>query len=374
MKVLVHPSVSSVDAAAWNALVGRNRMICRHEYVSAVEHSQINDCRYFYPAVYDDGVLVAHACVYFISTELDTFAQGCVKQAIQCVRRAWGRFLVMRTMECGSPVGLGSTVCIREGTDARSILRLMVREIERLANEQGVSAVFFRDFTDDDLALFDELQSSGYRRVRNLPSARLTLRWASFDDYLNDMRSEYRCKLLVQMKRFREAGGTVEYVKNPAGYARELARLWRNAYEHAHEYRREILQEDYFENVASLADGCTSVLLARVKGQLAGFLLLLEDDDILTTLFSGLDYAYSRASATYFNLFYETVRLALERGFREIDLGITCLAPKLDLGAMAVPLHMYMKYRNPVGQCLVPGLFERMGPQGGVSSRHVFKT
>lgn len=374
MKVVVHPSVSSVDAGAWNALVGRNRMICRHAYVSAVEHSSINDCRHFYPAIYDGGVLVAHACVYFISTELDTFAQGCVKQAIQCVRRAWGRFLVMRTMECGSPVGLGTTICIRGGADVPSVLRLMVREIERLAGEQGVSAVFFRDFTDDDLALCDELQSLGYRRVSNLPCARLSLRWASFDDYLKDMRSEYRSKLLAQMKKFREAGGSVDYVKDAAGCAPELARLWRNTYEHAHEYRREILREDYFENVSRLSEDCTSVLLARVEGRLAGFLLLLEDDDVLTTLFCGLDYEYSRASAAYFNLFYETVRLAIERGFDEVDFGITCLAPKLDLGARAVPLHMYMKYRNPVGQRVVPGLFERLGPRRDVSSRHVFKT
>jgi predicted N-acyltransferase len=374
MNADVLTSISEVAAAAWNAVVGRNRLICRHEYLQAVENSRINDCRYFYPVVYEDGVLVAHSCVYFISTELDTFARGRVKDAIQCVRRAWGDFLIMRTMECGSPVGLGSTVCIRDGVDAKAALRLIVREVERLARQQRVSAIFFRDFTDGDLSLFDELQTAGYRRVKNLPCARLPLRWTSFDAYLNDMRSPYRCKLVAQMKKFRAAGGTVEWMEDAAGSAGELARLWRNAYDHAQEYRREVLQADYFENVARLPGGCSGVLQAKVNGRSAGFLLLLLDDDVLTTLFSGLDYAYSRDSGAYFNLFYEAVRLAIDRGLHEIDFGITCLSPKLDLGATVVPLHMYMKYRNPIGHRVVPGLFEKMSPAGNFAPRNVFKT
>jgi len=191
---------------------------------------------------------------------------------------------------------------------------------------------------------------------------------------VDSMRSQYRCKLLAQVRKFQAAGGTVERVDRFSPHAQDLAWLWRNTYDHAREYRREVLLPDYFENVERFMDGRSSVLLARVEGRPAGFLLLLMDDDVLTTLFAGLDYGCSRESGVYFNLFYEAVRLAIVRGVREIDFGITCLAPKLDLGAVVVPLHMYMKHRNPLGNQIIPRVFERMSPQIPFSSRHVFKS
>ena len=81
----------------------------------------------------------------------------------------------------------------------------------------------------------------------------------------------------------------------------------------------------------------------------------------------------SRVTGSDFNLLYEAVALAIDRKMREIDLGIDTLAPKLDLGAVAVCLYMYMKHRNRLCHRIFPRMFRAMTPGLESSRRHVFR-
>ena len=58
---------------------------------------------------------------------------------------------------------------------------------------------------------------------------------------------------------------------------------------------------------------------------------------------------------------------------KDIDFGITTIAPKLDLGAVTVPLHMYMKHLAPFWNRIVPRVFEMMTPKNLLCFRSVFK-
>jgi predicted N-acyltransferase len=373
MTTRVLATISDIAPQEWNAIVGRDRMICRHEYLEAVEQSGINDCRYFYPMVYDGARIVAHACVYFISTELDVFAQGALKRGIDWVRSLWREFLILRSVECGTPVGLGSTISFREGTNKVEALIRIVRETERLAGKRGVGVVLLRDFHDDELPLCDCLRDFGYVRIQNLPTAHFQVRWNSFDGYLAAMRSDYRRKVNTRIRQFEESGGSIESVASFTPHSKCLARLLKNAYDHAVEYRREVLKPDFFQNIDQHLGERSSVLLARVHGEPAGFSLLLHDDETLTQLFCGLDYAYNEDHAVYFNMLYRIIGLGVTNGYRKIDFGITTLQPKMDIGATVVPLHMYMKDLRPMHCNIVPKLFQLMTPKPPGGSRRVFK-
>ncbi|HBA85113.1 MAG TPA: hypothetical protein DCZ95_13570 [Verrucomicrobia bacterium] len=366
-------SITQIDEHQWNEIVVPNRLICRHSYLRAVESSQINQCRYYYPIVVEDGQILAHACLYTITTELDSFARGALKRLITLIRRRWPNFMVLHSLECGTPVALGNTFSFRAGADRAKLMEALVNATESLAAKLGIHVLLFRDFQDEDAGWAEPLCTFGYSRIQNLPCARLNLRWKSFDEYLQAMRSEYRSKLLATTKKGQDTGVTLTEESDFAKYAPQLAQLWRQAYDHAQEYRREMLLEDFFRNVHLHLGPKTSIIAARKQEQLIGFLLLFLDDETLTTIFSGLDYSQSRETGVYFNMFYFAVDLAIQRGFKEIDFGITTLAPKLDLGAVAVPLFMYMKHRHPILNRIVPQIFARMTPPAPLQRRNVFK-
>jgi predicted N-acyltransferase len=374
VKTVVLKSIREIAPAKWNAIVGRNRLICRHEYLLAVESSGINDCRYFYPVVYDDSDnIMAHTCLYYISTELDSFTQGIAKRAIMAVRRIWKSFLILRSIECGTPVALGNTISFAGGVDKKQALAVIVRAAESVARMNGVNVILFRDFLDAELDFFDQLRERGFRRVPNLPAAGLSVRWPSFDAYLQSLRSPYRHIITKRSKAFRLAGCAFREVQAFDGLADCLANLWQNTYEHATEYRRERLHAAFFRQIKQCLGARASVLLVERAGVPVAFSLLLDDDDTLITLFCGLDYTCSRDAYIYFNLFYKSIEVAIRRRKTLIDFGITTLVPKVEVGGHVVPLTMYMKCTLPVLGLAIPSLFDIMTPDHNVPERQIFR-
>lgn len=374
MKVTTLSSITEIGPEVWNSIVGRNRLICRHEYLLAVESSRINDCRFFYPIVYDnDGRMVAHACLYYISTELDSFAQGFTKKVIAGIRRYWKSFLILRSVECGTPVALGSTLSFVDGTDKAAALDAIVRESERVARELKVRVILFRDFYSGELHFFDRLLGSRYRPVANLSGAGFVVRWPTFQAYLDSLRSQYRRIIRKRLNAFHADGYTIREVSDYAHLALDLERLWKNTYDHATEYRRERLETVFFIEVKRCLGDRAGILLVEKDGLPVAFSLLLEDDDTLITLFCGLDYSCSRDSYIYFNLFYKSIQVAISRRKKEIDFGITTLVPKVEVGGEVTPLTMYMKCTIPGIGLAVPAMFAIMTPQQRIPARQIFK-
>lgn len=373
MEVKIHSSIREIEEEPWDELVGNHRLICTHRYLEAVERSHINDCRFFYPVVYEGGEIVAHTCVYFISTELDAFARGMAKRIFNGIRKFRPDFLILHSVECGTPVALGNTISFRGDKDRPERLRWLVRAVEQVACDMNVRILLFRDFFENERPFFDRLLAEGYRPLNNLPCARLDIRWSSFAEYLDSMRSPYRHKITDRQKKCEAAGIRFEVLTDFASLAPDLARLWRNAYDHAAEYKRELLLPAFFENVSDGLRGRASVILARRQGRPVGFALLLQDNASLEWLFCGLDYECNRRDFIYFNLLYHIINSAIERGCKQLNLGITTIIPKLDVGAVAVPLHMYMKHTNPVMNRIVPFAFRSMTPPHTAERRSVFK-
>ncbi|HOW27517.1 MAG TPA: GNAT family N-acetyltransferase [Elusimicrobiota bacterium] len=374
MEIKVHTTIEAVPKDDWNGIVGPNRLICTHEYLSAIERSGINDCRFFYPAAYEGGRLVAHTCAYTISTELDLFATGVLKKAIGRVRRFWPDFLILRSLECGTPVALGSTFSFREGTDRAAALGALRAAIEGIAEREGINVILFRDFLDRELPFYDSLLSFGYRRIHNLPGTRIDVTWKTFDQYLDSLRKRYRKEISLRKRKFQRDDVTVQVVEDFTPHAADLERLWFNVYDQAREYKRERLTKDFFMNIRQCLNGRSSVLLVKKGDRPVAFSLLLFDDETLIPLFCGLDYSLNEDYCLYFNLFYNIIALAGERDMRDIDLGITTLEPKKEIGAEVVTLHMYMKHRNPLFHLFVPRIFDAMTPQDNTPPKRVFKT
>jgi predicted N-acyltransferase len=367
-------SVNRIEPEAWNSIIGRNRLICRHQYLRAIEESQINDCRYFYIVARKGETIHAHTCVYFITTELDTFATGLLKRSIECIRKVWPAFLLLRSLECGTPVALGSTISFADQADRGECLLAIARKVRQIAGELGVAAILFRDFYDGELSFYDRLRDLGYVRIRNLPTAHMMIRWRTIEEYELSLRSEYRNKMRARQRQFRKSGATMSVVSQFSDIADDLARLWRNVYDHATEYRREVLLPDFFRNIDVNLHNQSSVIVARMQATPIGFLLLLFDDETLIPLFCGLDYRYTRNCAVYFNLFYEAIDVAIQGRLKSVDFGITTLVPKMELGAEVVQQHMYMLYTGRVARHLVPHAFRLMTPRKNFKARRVFKS
>lgn len=373
MNFKIHKSISEINEADWDAIVSKDRIFCTHKYVESLEKSRFSEGKCFYPAVYDGDKIVAHTTAYFLSTELEILANDAIKKMVSSVRRGWKDFFILRSIECGPPIALGNPLSFKDGIDHAAALKILCRGIEGLAKELKAGLVLFRDFYDSDAGISDPLKRLGYGKIHNLPKAEIKVKWKSFDEYLNSMRSSYRCKIVKSIEKCAKSGITIEKLKNFSEYSRELKQLHDNVSRQAKEIKREPVSEEFFKYLDKSLGDRAEMLVAKKDNKLVGFMLVLFNDKELISSMIGLDYECSRECYIYFNLFYKTIELAIEKGMETIDMGITALNPKKDMGSRMLNLNMYMKHFNPIANKVLPIVFDMVTPPDTEGPRNVFK-
>lgn len=173
-------------------------------------------------------------------------ASGARCRANDLVRRTWSDFLYFKTIECGSPVALGSCFSIAADCDRPAVLTALCRAIERIAIDKHAGAVVFRDFVTEELEGCARLFGNAYSRLNHLPMALMDVPWEDPRHYANSLRSKYRYNFNQCRKRLACAEIAVEITADFADHAEKFQQLWRNVYNNAKEFRREYLDVPFF--------------------------------------------------------------------------------------------------------------------------------
>jgi predicted N-acyltransferase len=374
MEARIYTSISHLPAGKWDSIAGP-QVACSHAYLSLLEKSGLNPGRSYYVTVENEDKVLAHTCAYLMSAGLDVFARGPLKKLILLLRRAWKDFLIIKYLECGSPVTTANPVSVRPGVDTARVLGCLCGAVEELAAKLGVKVVLLRDFCDDETGFGGVFAGRGYGKIHNLPKAELEVRWKSFDAYLDAMRSNYRRKIVKRIEKCAEAVHvTVRPLRElPDGCWQELARLYENILRNTKEVSRAGLPAAFFRDMASYLGDRAAIVIAQKSTRIVGFMLLLKCGEELSASSMGLDYEHSEEHFIYFNLFYAAIRYGIEQGFRKVCLSITTLDPKRDMGARITGLNMFLRHRNGVFTRVLDTLFDMITAPDTSIPRDVFK-
>jgi hypothetical protein len=246
---------------------------------------------------------------------------------------------------CGSPIG--NAEC---GVYFDSALPPAARRaaFARIALEvQGTGGMeptyFFKEFPDEAVAEYaSELEQLGFFPVDPGPGTRLEIRWASFEEYMTAMRTKYR----HQLKKDLKAGEGLEFslLESFADLAPQATPLYLNVVAHA-TATLQVADEKFFAAVSDFDQSNLLVARQRDTGQLVGVNLLLFGDTCMHNIYIGFDYEQNKKYRIYFNLFEESLRLAIERRCRVAYFGQTSYDFKARMGAIPFALTAYMKHR-----------------------------
>ncbi|MBN1696597.1 MAG: GNAT family N-acetyltransferase [Spirochaetales bacterium] len=373
LEVKRYASLKNVKKSLWDSILRQDRIICSYDHLRAVEESGINDCDYRYLMIFRGTRLIAHTCVYAMSFELDIFNTGKMKRIIDIIRkRFFPRFFYIKVIECGTPTALGNTISYADESDRPEILEIIVREMEAFAREKNINILIFRDFYEEELFFYNRLIIDHFKRVNMLPNSEIVNDWKSFDDYLSDMRSRYRYRINRFLRSLEKSTIDIEIRDSFSDIAEECTRLWFQIYEHAKEYKREILTPDYFRNMDKYLGKRSKMILFKKGDSLIGFDFVIIDDNTLRPLFVGIDYNYNEENKLYFNILCQSVKMGIERNKKLIEMGITTMNPKLEMGAEIVPLYAFMKHLSPILNKIIPNLFVLFSPKPREIIKHVF--
>lgn len=364
-------SLASVGEEDWDQLVGAGKGALTYGYLCAWERAELAGLRSRPVLAFADGAdsPVAACPGYFYDLDLPTVRMPQGNVVIDWIRRAFPHFLVSRTYELGSPTPLTNPFLVADTQSRPEAVRQLIEAGLEEAERGAAQFTLVQNFASKRTPAGQVLAELGFAGVPMMPTAVISLPYESFEDYLGAMRAQYRRRAKQAMKRSRHL--VVEHVRDFADQAAELARLWRAIYDRATELRREVLTPEFFRAMAGV-DEASVLLLRREDGSIASFALLLDDRPWLSFLQCGFEEA-GRQEGAYFRLLYEIVRHGIQQGYEQIDLGITTLAPKLDVGAVPVPLFAWVKHRNPLVQATLRVVAQGPLRPEDVQARRVFK-
>lgn len=343
------PGLKTIDASEWDALVPPGSGALAHAHLSAWEECELAGLRSRPVVAYDEDTerLVAACPGYFYKLDLVGVRLPAAAGAMDRVRRIWPGCLMAPTYELGSPTPLTNPFFTTDpGVRPRAVRKMITAALEE-GKRSGAQFLLVQNFTSLSGPAADELCRLGFAGVPILSTAVVDLPFDSFEDYLWAMRAQYRRRARQAMKR--SANLEIVHLQDFADLAEELARLWRLVYDRAAEVKREILTPAYFRDLSG-HEGLSVLAARRADGSIASFAVLLADRPWLSFLQCGFDAEASRSEGAYFRLLYEIVRFGIEEGFQQVDLGVTTLQPKLDVGGVPVPLFAWVKHRNPLIQ------------------------
>lgn len=341
-RLQVFDSIRDIDAASWDEVAGPHAAPRSHAYLAAVEASGINDCRYFYPVIYDAANrLVAHACVYTITTDFLQMLPDPLRGPAGWLRRLWPGFLRVRVTECASPLVAGHSISIREGLERGPLIRRLGRAVGEIARAQGSRLMVVRDFLAHDHADFDALLAEGYNLTSNMPLARIHVRWKTYAEYLDSMRSRYRKDLKRRLDRVERGGQRAVRLPAFAGQAALWAEQVAVMYERTKGFKRERIGRRYYEEMDRLpAERCMLVAAEREGRHVAHGMVLFDETNTIATYF-GRDVG--PPGNEWFHLLNEVIRIGIERGSSHICLGLGSYDAKSLLGAEIEALHVYSR-------------------------------
>lgn len=341
-RVMILTSIHDIDASRWDAIIGPGALPRSHAYFAAVEGAAIHDCRFFYPVIFNaDNEIVAHACVYTITTDFAQLLPGVALPIVRAVRSWWPRFLCARITECASPLMVGHSLSMRSGEDRERLLLKLADATADIAHLQDSVIVVIRDFLEQDKLRLGPLLGRGFRRVSNMPLARIEVRWKSYADYLAGMRSRYRKDVKRRLEHAARAGQRIVKVADFGNQAKTWARQAATVYDDAKGFKREALTADYYANMARYLGEKSLMLAVERDGEnVAHGMILLDETTTIATYFGREP---GKPGKEWFLLINEVIRIGIERQSRYIQLGLGSYDAKALIGATAEPLFIYCK-------------------------------
>lgn len=343
-----------------------------YEFWEVAEQAKLNDFRYRYVIFYDElDQPVAISSLYTITTDVAIFAPNALKHVLTRIRRFFPQFFMLKMLECGSPITINKPFIAKTGVSQADIVAALCQLLLDLAKEQGHFLIVVRDFEPDMQALQPLFERHSYHLVDSLPNTYLDVVWSNTQEYLADMKSYYRSKLLKHLRINEKNGIRHEFADDFASLAEILWRQWLVVHEHASEYQREVLNPEFYREFSGQMGARSKVILFYRHDELIAHALLLVDGDVLRWLYVGRSEAAN--DSLYIYVAHKVVEFAIQLGMARVEMGLTTYAIKKDLGAYMSPIRLALRSPSRWINPFVGFYYPLLNSTPKINNKSVFK-
>ncbi|MFH0917667.1 MAG: GNAT family N-acetyltransferase [Candidatus Omnitrophota bacterium] len=338
-------SLDQLEQNAWDAVFGK--IPEGYLFFKALASSEFPEFRFYYLVMESDNDSVSIAPLFSADFNLDIAVEGRLSKFIRSIRKVFPRFLIIKTLFCGSPFGEYGVLGIKQGfKDNPGIIPLLLQGIKNCQIRVNAPLVIFKDFLKQDTLFLDVLLPKGYSKVESFPAVGLELNFTSFEGYLESLGSFDRKYLNRKLKQAYSRGKIeVKVVLDVASEIDQIFQLYENTYQKG-ATKFEHLTKKFFLQIARNLSPHTRFFLYYVDGRLAAFNLCFIYDNLFIDKFIGFDYEISKQFNLYFVSQAYNIKWCLNNSLCYYYSGQTNYETKLRLDGKLITLYAYLKHKN----------------------------
>ena len=346
----IEQSIDAIAPAEWDRLCNTRDPLWQHAAFSTYERAGFGAEGMRYLLVRSGGdLLAAIPLFWFRSYALDPGGGGTIDRAAAAIRKHLPRFLTIRILFAGNPIGTGWPSVQGDADTGAAILR----GIRDVARDLDLPLIILKDL-DPHLANA-QFADADFVTCSSLPDTHLSIRWNSFDAYLAALQTVARRNVRSKLRKFAASGLRLEIIRDFAALAPQMEVLYANVYRRA-KAKLDRIDARFFAEVAAWPGA--QMLACFDNERMIGFLLVVDHGGEAVAARVGLDYAAAAEARVYFALQYEAVRLAIERRFHALSFCQTAYVVKREMGCTLMPLVYVATHRNPI----LRGILHRVLP------------
>lgn len=338
-------SISLIPRKDWDDIFGD--IPEGYMFFKTLEESKLSEFSFYYLVLYQDRSPLLIAPLFTGDFPLDIVIEGPLNKVIQCLRKVFPRFLIMKTLFCGSPFGERGIMGIKkDAPDEKALLRTVTTALEEFGRENKIPLTMFKDFPESDIRLLRELTKAGFFQLESFPSVIIEIGVNSIEEYFQSLSYATRKNLRRKIKKAHAQGEVkIEIRDSVEDILEEVYGLYLNTYS-AGRIRFEKLTREFFLRTACNLAPQAKFVLYYAEGRLAAFNLCFQYRDLLIDKFIGFDYETARKYNLYFLSWCFNVEHCIKESIRYYQTGQTDYEPKIKLGGKLIPLFVYLKHRN----------------------------
>lgn len=347
MRTLIHEEIATVDPERWDSL--GDDPFSAHATLAAIEEAGMRGIRTRYVVLENGEGWVAAAPVARVAIDAERLTHGSFRRLIRAARRLRPEFLNTALTVCGTPLSVGNPPArIAASADRVEVLRALAGVTAEIARQDRSPWWAFKEFGAADLPeARSALGPLGWTIAPSETNHRLPVRWAAFEQYLGDLRSSYRTKVVRERMALARAGVVVTVAPLAESYDDGTHALYEHVVDRA-AIELERLTPRFFRAFGRANPGKAFLIRMEREGRCVGWVAVLIDHDVVIDLFHGIDYAENERLPLYFGQLAAVIGFAIDRGARDLVLGQSTSVAKARFGAEAVPLWMAVRHASPV--------------------------
>jgi hypothetical protein len=341
----IYNNIDAISKKDWDIVFGD--IPESYSFYRALGNSELKEFVFYYLLVYRDNEVALIAPLFIADFNLDIAVEGFPAGVIKLLRKFFPRFLIIKTLFCGSPFGEYGVIGVRPGlSDSPKFLLQLLAGMEDLAFKLGAPLTIFKDFLKESAPLLDYLLQQSFFKVESFPNVSLELNFSSFEEYLKSLGSSTRKNLRKKLRQAYSRGNIeVKMVREVKSQIDQIIQLYENTY-HGGSTKFERLTRRFFLQVTEDLSAQTRFFLYYVNGSLAAFNLCFVHKDLLIDKFIGFNYDISNLYNLYFVSWAHNVSWCIDNSLRYYHPGQTDYEPKIRLGGKIVPLYAYLRHKN----------------------------